>query len=47
MVADTKVYVNDGYTGTYFNRPGFRQLISDIKRGYIYDVRVKDLSCLG
>lgn len=47
MVADTKVYVNDGYTGTYFNRPGFRQLISDIEMGYIYAVRVKDLSCLG
>ena len=35
-------YVDDGYTGTNFNRPGFQQLISDIEMGYIYSVMVKD-----
>ena len=30
-LTDIKFYVDDGYTGTNFNRPGFQQLISDIK----------------
>lgn len=46
-LTDTKFYVDDGYTGTNFNRPGFQQLLSDIEAGYIYAVMVKDLSRLG
>ena len=46
-LTDTKFYVDDGYTGTNFNRPGFQQLLSDIEMGYIYAVMVKDLSRLG
>lgn len=46
-LTDIKFYVDDGYTGTNFNRPGFGQLISDIEMGYIYAVMVKDLSRLG
>ena len=46
-LTDTKFYVDDGYTGTNFNRPGFQQLLSDIEAGYIYTVMVKDLSRLG
>ena len=46
-LSDTKLYVDDGYTGTNFNRPGFQQMLSDIEMGYIYAVRVKYLSCLG
>lgn len=41
-LTDTKFYVDDGYTGTNFNRPGFQQLISDIEMRYIYAVMVKD-----
>ena len=26
---NTKFYVDDGYTGTNFNRPGFQQMIDD------------------
>ena len=33
-LTDTKFYVDDGYTGTNFNRPGFQQLISDIEKTY-------------
>ena len=44
---DTKFYVDDGYTGTNFNRPGFQQMLSDIEMGYVYAVMVKDLSRLG
>ena len=45
--ANTKFYVDDGYTGTNFNRPGFQQMIDDIEMGYITTVIVKDMSRLG
>lgn len=46
-LTDTKYYVDDGYTGTNFNRPGFQQLIDDIEIGLVSTVMVKDLSRLG
>ncbi len=46
-LTNTKCYVDDGYTGTNFNRPGFQQLLEDIEMGYISTVIVKDLSRLG
>ena len=42
-----KVYIDDGYSGTNFNRPQFRQMISDIENGLIDIVITKDLSRLG
>lgn len=41
------VYVDDGFTGTNFERPGFQRMIEDIKEGYISVVLTKDLSRLG
>lgn len=46
-LTDTKYYMDDGYTGTNFNRPGFQQLIDDIEIGLVSAVMVKDLSRLG
>lgn len=46
-LTDTKYYVDDGYTGTNFNRPGFQQLIDDIEIGLVSAVMVKNLSRLG
>lgn len=46
-LTNTKYYVDDGYTGTNFNRPGFQELLDDIEMGYISVVIVKDLSRLG
>ena len=40
-------YVDDGYSGTDFDRPDFKRLISDIEIGKINLVVVKDLSRLG
>ena len=36
-LTDTKFYVDDGYTGANFNRPGLQQLLSDIEAGYIQE----------
>ena len=46
-LTNTRCYVDDGYTGTNFNRPGFQKMIEDIELGYINTVMVKDLSRLG
>lgn len=41
------VYIDDGYSGTNFQRPGFQEMIADIEKGKINLVIVKDLSRLG
>ena len=40
-------YIDDGYTGTNFNRPAFKRLEADINEGRIGAILVKDLSRLG
>ncbi len=42
-----KYYIDDGYTGTNFNRPSFIEMIEDVKKKKIEMVIVKDLSRLG
>ncbi len=42
-----KEYVDDGYTGTNFDRPGFERLLRDVENGIIDCIVVKDLSRLG
>ena len=37
-------YIDDGYSGTNFNRPGFERLLQDMKNKKINCIIVKDLS---
>ena len=37
-----RFYVDDGYSGTNFNRPDFQQMIADIEAGLIDCVITKD-----
>ena len=40
-------FIDDGITGTTFDRPGFNAMMEELKKGYIGAVFVKDLSRLG
>lgn len=43
----TEIYIDDGYSGTTFDRPAFQRMLKDIEHGYIDCVITKDLSRLG
>ena len=45
--SNTRFYVDDGITGTRFDRPGFQAMLDDIEMGYVSTIIVKDLSRLG
>ncbi len=42
-----QAYVDEGRTGTNFNRPGWKELMKDCESGLVKCIIVKDLSRLG
>lgn len=42
-----RFYIDDGISGTTFNRPGFQEMIADIEAGIDKRVIIKDMSRLG
>lgn len=42
-----EIYIDDGYTGTNFDRPDFKRMIADAEAGKINCIITKDLSRLG
>jgi len=42
-----RFYLDDGVSGTTFNRPGFQQMIGDIEAGKVKRVIIKDMSRFG
>ena len=45
--ANTEFFVDDGYSGTNFDRPDWQRLLSQVEEGNICTVIVKDMSRLG
>ncbi len=46
-IETVSVRVDDGYTGTNYDRPAFQLMLEDIKAGLVNCVVVKDLSRFG
>ncbi len=42
-----RFYIDDGYSGSNFERPAFKRLLNDVENGEISTVIVKDMSRLG
>ncbi len=44
---NTRVFIDDGYTGTNFNRPGIQEALSLVEQGLVSTFIVKDMSRFG
>ena len=44
---NTRFYVDDGYSGANFDRPGFKRMLADAEAGQISTVICKDMSRFG
>ena len=42
-----RIFVDDGYTGTNFNRPGIQEALSLVEQGLVENFIVKDMSRFG
>ena len=46
-LTNTKFYIDDGWSGANFNRPGFMEMLEGVENGTVKTVITKDLSRLG
>ena len=46
-LSNTVVFVDDGYSGTNFDRPGWNELLEQVEAGMVKTIIVKDMSRLG
>ena len=44
---NTRFFIDDGYTGTTFDRPGWQQLMLEVEDGNVEAVLIKDMSRMG
>ena len=44
---NTRFFVDDGISGTTFNRPGFQEMLEEVNEGHVSTVIVKDMSRFG
>lgn len=44
---EIKEYIDDGFSGKNFERPGVQELLEDVKSGKVYGIVVKDFSRFG